>query len=280
MLNFPAGHLSFWLLSFSERLDGISMISILPNVQSLGRCFLPMEVNPTKTWQKTRRNAVFFWKKKSMSVAPLAIFISLTTRTFTTFFVRDKLGIDVAAAPGFAASHQQVSLWGLEETAGELSRFWGISFHFFDSIHFGGEFEWDVFGLETLTSLWSCFYSGYPSSNKASWEKGGFTGPKTHSHARCLRHSKVIQGTQISSGPYRTPPQLEGIPNYETPTLLVTASMTWIQKRQLTCESRLFIELKQKMEADRRQDGNIVADHLYDVFFTHFKVFRIPFCSP
>lgn len=60
-----------------------------------------------------------------MSVAPLAIFISLTTRTFTTFFVRDRFGIDVAATPGFAASHQQlaVRISGNSGNCGELSPF-------------------------------------------------------------------------------------------------------------------------------------------------------------
>ena len=50
-----------------------------------------------------------------MSVAPLAIFISLTTSTFTTFFVCDKLGIHVAAAPGLGASHQQLGKANNEE---------------------------------------------------------------------------------------------------------------------------------------------------------------------
>ena len=48
MPDFPASHLSFRLLSFSGRLDGISMISILPYVQSFGIIFLPMENGPPK----------------------------------------------------------------------------------------------------------------------------------------------------------------------------------------------------------------------------------------
>lgn len=90
-----------------------------------------------------------------MSVAPLAIFISLTTRTFTTVFVRDRFGIDVAATPAFAASHQ-VSLWGLalSGNCGDIPLFPGFEkkwnklpvilsvyvFPFFDSIILVGHF--------------------------------------------------------------------------------------------------------------------------------------------
>lgn len=123
-----------------------------------------------------------------MSVAPLAIFISLTTRTFTTFFVRDRFGIDVAATPGFAASHQQlaVRISGNSGNCGELSPFFPGGFgwkkrkkettsgfessvfsNFFDSDHFGGEFLSGMYSFWRQTQpkkptcgLVICFYSG------------------------------------------------------------------------------------------------------------------------
>ena len=169
-----------------------------------------------------------------MSVAPLAIFISLATRTFTTFFVRDRLGIDVAATPGFAASHQ-VSLWGLARSAETVG----------SCPLFSGWFWWKKKGKKETTSGFEClffvpffliqiilvrnFWVGCivfgekpnPKNPLVGWSYV-FTAarlpfwtnkvPKLHFWQKSsFRHPKLHP--EVLQDPYI---HLEGIPNYET----------------------------------------------------------------
>ena len=106
----------------------------------------------------------FFWNThppqkniKTMSVAPLAIFISLTTSTFTTFFVCDKLGIHVAAAPGLGAYEPAAwkgQKWGTTAVV-TFRRVWKkrnkLANGFFSGFLFWiNHFGWEVVGKHSL----------------------------------------------------------------------------------------------------------------------------------